>query len=469
MITTAEGTYNAQWSAGNSGTFNNSTVALYEGSAVPLISVSPMSLAFGNQTNGTTSTAQVLTVKNTGAATLTISAVAMVAGTNFGETNTCSSVAPNATCTISVKFSPVTTGALSDSVSITDNAIGSPQLFSVSGTGVASTAPAVNLNPLSLSFGNQLVNANSTAQVITLTNTGNATLTVSAVAMITGTQFSQTNNCTSVSASGTCTINVKFDPLTVGAKADTVSITDNAAGSPHTAAVSGTGIASNPVASLSSTSLGFGNQTDGTSSIAQVVTLTNTGNVALTITTVALTTGTQFSETDTCNSSTVQPNGTCTMSITFSPLTAGAKVDTLSITDNASNSPQTIALSGTGIATGANVNLSPTSLNFGLQFISPASSTQVITLTNTGNATLTVSAVAMLVGTQFSQTNNCTSVLANGTCTINVTFKPLLPGPYQDTVSITDSAAGSPHNAPVAGTGVPNTTTGLPTPNGAIP
>lgn len=112
-------------------------------------------------------------------------------------------------------------------------------------------SPAVSLSPTSLSFGNQNVSTTSAQQVVTLTNTGTATLTISSVALTTGTQFafatpgsgSDCRTVGTVAASGTCNIAVTFTPTSVGAQSDTVSITDNAAGSPQTFGVSGTGVA----------------------------------------------------------------------------------------------------------------------------------------------------------------------------------------------------------------------------------
>jgi hypothetical protein len=127
-------------------------------------------------------------------------------------------------------------------VSISDNASGSPQTVSLSGTG---TASAVSLSASSLTFGSQSVGTTSTAQTVTLSNTGSAALSISSVA-IAGTNagdFAQTNTCgSSLAAGANCTIEVMFTPSVAGAEAATLSITDNASGSPQTVPLSGTGI-----------------------------------------------------------------------------------------------------------------------------------------------------------------------------------------------------------------------------------
>ncbi|HTS06452.1 MAG TPA: choice-of-anchor D domain-containing protein, partial [Candidatus Eisenbacteria bacterium] len=112
---------------------------------------------------------------------------------------------------------------------------------------------------------------------------------------------------------------------------------------------SGGGGGPTPSVTLSTTSLSFGNQATGTSSSPQPVTLTNSGSAQLTINSISVTGGnaTDFSETNNCGSI-VAPNGSCTISMTFTPTTTGSRNSTVSIADNALNSPQTINLTGTG-------------------------------------------------------------------------------------------------------------------------
>jgi hypothetical protein len=218
---------------------------------------------------------------------------------------------------------------------------------SLSGTG---TAPVDGLSPTSLAFGNQSVGTPSTAQTLTLSNTGNATLSITSLAL-TGTNasdFAQTNTCgSSVAANAHCTISVTFTPSASGSRTASVSITDNASGSPQTVSLSGTGTAA--VASLSPTSLAFGNQPADMTSSAQTVTLSNTGNAALSITSLALTgtNASDFDQSNTCGSS-LAAGTNCTIAVMFTPSVTGAEAASLSISDNASGSPQTVPLSGAG-------------------------------------------------------------------------------------------------------------------------
>src|SRR5208337_760057 len=141
---------------------------------------------------------------------------------------------------------------------------------------------------------------------------------------------------------------VTFTPKASGSRAASLTITDNAGGSPQTVGLSGTGTVSAGV-SLSPTSLSFGSQPVATST-TQTVTLGNGGGAALSITGLAISGADagDFAEiADTCGSS-LAAGGTCTIGVTFTPSTAGQRTATLSITDNASGSPQAVSLSGTG-------------------------------------------------------------------------------------------------------------------------
>jgi len=209
--------------------------------------------------------------------------------------------------------------------------------------------PTAMVAPSSLAFGNQAVNTASAAQTVTLTNNGDAALTVTSITAASTpaspAQFSETDTCDgSVAAGSNCTISVTFTPAASGPQIGTLTITDNASNSPETVTLTGTGTA--PVAFLSFASINFGSQGMGTTSAAQTVTLTNTGNDTLSITSIAV--GSGFAQTNTCGGS-VAAGANCTINVTFSPTALGNVTGSLSITDDAAGSPQSVALSGTGV------------------------------------------------------------------------------------------------------------------------
>ena len=355
------------------------------------------------------------------------------------QTNTCgSSVAASGSCTISVTFTPTAINSRTASISIADNASGSPQSVTLTGTG---TASIVSLSAASLTFGNEPIGTSSPSQTITLTDTGNVSLTIASIS-VTGTNagdFGETTTCplspSSVAANGgSCTITVTFTPSASGNRTASLSIADNAtAGSPQAVNLSGTGATG--TVGLSPTSLTFGNQSVGTTSAAQIVTLTNGGSSALAINSIQIT-GTNpgdFAETTTCGSS-LGVNASCTVNVTFTPATSGSLTATLTFSDSATNSPQTVSLTGTGTAPEA--SLSASSLTFSSQGIDTSSSPQSFTLTNTGTSTLTINSIALASTNttypnplDFVLNNACSGSLApapasNDSCTITLTFMP---------------------------------------------
>ena len=459
----ATGTRTAAVAITDNDTGSPQTVPLSGTIATTVASASPSSLTFASQAVGATSAAQAITLANTGNAVLNVTAIA-VSGANAGDfalTNNCgSSVAAGANCTINVTFKPIATGTRTAAVAITDNAAGSPQSVSLSGTGISTVA---NVSPSSLAFGNQSVGAGSTAQAVTLTNSGNAALSVTSIAVfgINASDFAQTNNCgISVAAGANCTISLTFTPSAAGSRAAALAITDNATGSPQSVSLSGTGISTG--AGVSATSLAFGNQSVGASSTAQAVTLSNSGNSALSVTSIAVfgTNASDFAQTNNCGIS-VAAGANCTISVTFTPSAPGSRAASLAITDNATGSPQSVSLTGTGTAPA--VSISPTSLTFASQVVGATSAAQTITLTNTGNATLSITSIASTGAnaTDFTQIDTCgASVAAGGNCTIAIMFTPSTTGTRVASLGITDNATGSPQPVSLSGTGTQAEPTG---------
>ena len=337
--------------------------------------------------------------------------------------------------------------------------------MSCGGAGTTEVVPAptagFSLSSATLNFASQGIGSTSTPQSVTLTNVGNAVLTLSSV-QVTGSNvgdFSLTNHCgSSLAASAQCTLAATFAPSATGTRTASVVFTDNAAGSPQSLNLIGTGTA--PGVSLSATTLTFGSQLVGTSSPAQTVTLTNNGNSALGISSLVVAGANpgDFPETTTCGSS-VAAGVSCTISVTFTPTTSGSRTASVSITDNASGSPQTVGLAGTGTVP-AGVSLSPTSLSFGSQPIATTSTTQTVTLGNGGSAALSITGLAISgadAGDFAEIADTCgSSLAAGGACTIGVTFTPSAAGQRTATLSITDNASGSPQAVSLSGTGSPD-------------
>jgi hypothetical protein len=197
---------------------------------------------------------------------------------------------------------------------------------------------------------------------------------------------------------------------------------------------------------LSTTSMVFGNTPVGTTSAVRKATLTNTGTVSLTITSIVATG--PFAQTNTCGT-TVKAGKNCTISVTFSPTVAGEATGAVTITDNATNSPQTITLNGDGVT---GVSVTPTKLTFPTTTIGTTSAPLTSTLANNNTTALTITSITITGA--FAQTNNCgSSLAADSKCTITVTYTPTATGTQTGVVTITDSASNSPQKINLTGTG----------------
>lgn len=420
--------------------------------------VAPKAVAFGDQNTGTVSAARTITVESVGTTPMSVTGVT-VTGANAADftvaTNTCGVQAVGSRCSITVTFRPGAAGARTATLNIASNVANTfTGAVPLTGTGIGvALVPVLSAAPTSVAFGNQLVGATSAAQTITVTNTGGAPLTVSAVTVggTNAADFATTNGCTlAVAAGATCTIPVTVRPTASGARAGTVTITSN--GGAATVALTATGVA--PVLSAAPATLTFASQTVATTSAAQTVTVTNTGTAPLTVqaASVAGTNAADFTATNGCTVA-VAPAATCTISVTFRPAAAGARTGTLTITSTGGTA--TVTLNGTGAALAAPVlSAAPASLTFATTNVGVTSAAQTITVTNTGNANLTVSGVTVggVNAADFAATNTCTVAVAPaGTCTISVTFRPTAAGARSASLAITSN--GGNITAPLTGTG----------------
>ena len=419
------------------------------------ITLDKTTLAFGSQPVATSSSPQTVTVTNSGTAPLNVGGVT-VNGSNpsdFSQTNTCTSgaIAPNDSCTINVTFTPSAINTRSASLNIASNDPTGTKSVALSGSG---TAAGVAFNPTSLSFGNQPVGSTSAIKTITLTNNGNGTLNINSI--LASGDFAQSNDCTaSLAVSANCTISVTFHPTAGGTRNGTVSVSSNAPGSPHTASFSGTG--TQPAVMVQSSAI-FADQVVGTtSSPAQSISVKNTGAAPLNVGTPTIS-GTNQSEFaisgNTCTSP-VAANGTCAISVTFTPASAGSRTATLNIPSDAPSSPNAVGLSGKGLQ--ATLSVAGT-VGFGNQVTGTTSTAKAITINNAGTSGLNVGAPTLsgANASDYSISNNgCVNMVApNGSCDISVTFTPGTAGARAATLNIPSNAPTSPDHTNLTGTGV---------------
>jgi len=232
---------------------------------------------------------------------------------------------------------------------VVSNTAGSVTSAAATLTVNAAPAPAIQINPTSMTFANVVVGA-SLSQALIIRNTGTATLTISQLTA-TGSGFSVSGFSLplNVGAGQQTTITVVFVAPAVGPAPGNISIVSNAATSPTSVSLSGTGIAATFTLGISPASLSFGNVTTGTSSAAQNVVITDTGNSSVAISQIALS-GAGYTMTGGSAPVTLTPSQSVTLSVQFSPTAAGSVNGSISIVSNANGSPASVSLSGTGIA-----------------------------------------------------------------------------------------------------------------------
>lgn len=440
----------------------------------PAVSLEPTSLDFGEVTVGHLSVSRTLIVRNAGSKDLVFSGitVAGVARADFRLSPNCAaagSLRPRKTCTIAVVFAPSIAGTRSATISIRDDAIGSPQVVPLSGTGILlPQTPGVKLTPQILDFGSQPIGQTSSKSV-TLTNSGKGTLVITSVAISPlGAEFSMSESCPkSLGPHKKCTINVTFTPSNAGSSSATLVITDSAIPNKQQVPLSGTGQDNGvPEATLNPTILDFGSVATGSLGHSSV-TLTSTGTAAVTILSI-VPPNPPFSIDSTSStcvvSSALAPGLSCQIFMDFQPTSEGSFSDTLTITDDALVGQQIVTLSGTGAPPPSpNVTLSLSTLDFGTIPLG-SSSLKTVMVTNTGPAgsTLTIGSSGVSIVSAGSDDfsvdglSNCAgaTLQENQSCQISISYTPITTGPSSADLVVVDNAPGGQQSVSLTGSGV---------------
>jgi len=208
----------------------------------PAVLFSQAQVIYPTQLVGTQNTISV-EMTNVGKEALNISQVGVTGGQsrNFSQTNNCGgSVAVGASCDINVTFAPKDKGRLAAALVVQDNAINHQQSIPLSGIGTW-----MNLSPASLNFGNQKVGTDSKVRIVTLTNVGSKTVSISEIGLenINNHEFSfQSNGCGNLAAGASCTIGIQFTPTETGLQTNILGVKDNGGGVLQQTTLSGTGV-----------------------------------------------------------------------------------------------------------------------------------------------------------------------------------------------------------------------------------
>ncbi len=212
---------------------------------VPQAVLAPTALSFSAPLLSA-SAAQTVTLSNPGTATLTGIATTLSGSSAFTQSsNTCgTTLAAGASCAIAIIFTPVAAGTVTGTLSVAGNASGSPQTVTLTGAGAV---PVATFSASSIAFPATRPGSTSAASSVTLTNTGAATLTISSIALggANPSSFTETNTCgLTLAAAASCSISATFSPAAATSYTAAIAVTDSAAGSPHSIALSGSGSSS---------------------------------------------------------------------------------------------------------------------------------------------------------------------------------------------------------------------------------
>src|SRR3989475_87362 len=381
--------------------------------------VNPSGASFGNVGLGTHS-AHAITLTNPGPASVIVYR-AYASGSGFSMTGLRFplKLGPGQKTTFSVVFAPVSTRSVTGRVSLVSNALNSPTTIALSGTGVQPLQPQLSVTPPSASFGNVGVGTRNT-YAFTLTNSGSASVTVSQ-ANVSGSGLSVGGLSLplTLAPGQKTTFSVVFAPASTGNITGSVSLVSNAPNSPTTIALSGTAV--QPQLSVVPPSASFGDVAVGTRN-SQTITLINSGTGNVTIS-QATPSGNGFSMTGLTVPLTLSAGQRTSFNVAFAPTGAGSVTGSLSLVSDAPNSPSTIALSGTGVTSTFLLTASPTSLSFGNVTVGSNSAPQTVTLTNSGNSSVSISQINVS-GSGFSASGLTAplTLAAGQTASLSVVF-----------------------------------------------
>lgn len=415
-------------------------------------SLSPTSLNLGTIAIGATSGVQKITLSNVGAGDLVISG--LTASGNFSETDTCSgqTLAPAATCDISVTFTPSVLGIIPGALTIFDNATNSPQIVALSGKGLA----PVSLMPANLNFGAVAVGTTSAPKTITLTNNTSGSLGFTSLASANYTAVGSGKlPCTgTLAGKAKCTMSVTFTPTANGAANGSLAISSASFATELTGlAGTGSGGGASPL-TFSPAALTIKNIAVGSTSAAKTVTVTNVSASPVNITNFMASGDFNVvgSGATPCGG-VIGAGASCTVAVAFSPSVAGSIKGSATFMDNAPVNTQLYDITGKAVLP---VTFSPTSLTFAAQTVGTTSAQQTIKLTN--NQATALSLTGFVASGQYmvaaGGTNPCGSTVnANSSCTLVVTFTPTQQGAIPGVVTVTHNALFNPQVVKLSGTG----------------
>lgn len=404
----------------------------------PVAALTPANLAFGSVAVGSTSAPKTAKLKNAGAGPLTVTSYG--ASGDYLAASGCipGTLAPGATCAIEARFAPTAIGSRPGTLTLVDDAAGSPRTVDLGGTGAV-----MAVSPRSLAFGTVPV-ATTSEKTLTLVNSTLGPLAVTSILVTAGgADYTQASACLALLGPGeTCPVTVAFRPTAVGSRPGKLTIAHD--GSTLTVNLGGGGSLNLDV---TPGSLRFPKQPIGTTSTPKTVTLANPNGVSIGLS--GFSSGPDFPiQGEDCGPS-LAAGASCRVTVVFAPAAAGSWTATLSIADDATGHPHQVGLSGTGTIP---LQVSEGSLGFGAIVAGTTSAAKSVTLTNANPEPITLGPLSATG--DYARANGCPPVLDPGTaCTVSVSFTPVARGSRPGALEILSDATTSPQTVTLNGTG----------------
>ncbi|MBS4027942.1 MAG: choice-of-anchor D domain-containing protein, partial [Ignavibacteriales bacterium] len=404
---------------------------------LPSFSSSPSSLAFGNVVINTPKVDSI-TVTNNGGATMLIDSIVSVNSVDYGISQSSAVIGAFSSKKFYITFTPLSAGSKPNTFTFYHNGSPSSNQITVSGFCIQ---PLFSPSPTTLSFGGIIILDSTKTDSITVSNTGNSTLSISNITSSNNTDFSISPTSGSVSPSESKKFGVTFHPSTVGLKTGSIIFTHDAAGSPDTVIVNGQG--DRRVFTLSATSKSYGDVLTGQPKVDSVI-VTNDGTVSMTVSSV---TSSRATFTVNPTSAIITAGSSKSFHITFSPVDSGTVYGIIIFNHNAPTNPDTVSVSGRGIAPIA--QFSTASISFGNVAVNTTKKDSV-TVTNSGGAPLIIEAVSSS-REKFTVTPIDAVMQPLESKKFYVTFAPTDTGENTGNIVFTHNASGSPTNVAVDG------------------
>jgi hypothetical protein len=298
-------------------------------------------------------------------------------------------------------------------------------------------AQSVTVSPTSLAFGNLALNA-TFAKSVTLTNNDSVSVSLTGVTF-TNPAFTTVSggSCGTVLVAGhSCTYKVAFTPTSLTPYSATLSINDSDSSSPQQVSLTGTGAYP---ATLTITNPSFGNQVVTTTSATKTATLANNQTVALNLITPSGTGGFAVVSGGTCGA-TLAARSYCTLLVQFTPEAVGALNGSVSVSDDAPNSPQTVSLTGTGTTTGiSSITVTP-----GIPVLLEGNTQQFVATGNRTSGNLNLTNVVTWTSSNTNAATIAASGLASGVSPGTTTVKAVLTSALTSATLLTVTGPNAP-------------------------